>query len=579
MTIIATIKSSFTKRALPYEESQHVPSKRAARTTISILAALSVLEVLAFVGGSVFSTIAVYCWILLGLVSFGFLVQRYVGCLLHDAKQLSLWGLVPLLASVIACFAYIKGYGFLNTESLSELQHSLEQLQRSDLGYTQMFWVSYPSRSLLLSLLPSTWMGITPEAYRVGFSFPLMLGAVFFYSGLRLSHERHPLSAAISGLVAASIFAFPMLVEFTRTFEMATSSTSYGLWAIAALLLFVSRPSSVSALTCAWAIGLLGASFTSGLALVALLLFALTAWLIRTLIQRDYALAGMIASVLLYSSVVTIALYLQQPRMLRSQPITFAEMWGKFIDGLTIVTSFGKTAFFPFLLVIPLIMSAVFALALRAGLIPFVAVAWCFPVVWSAVNMQGKIAPLLPFCLYRALVIIPVISYVFALFLFWLTARCGRATIVWRLALPVCAVAIVVTSNETYRRHRALEPNRPAWGRESVVEEVTKLLPEYNLQPGTRGILVNRIDDPSIETFLPCAQYLMYGWRRVPIQEQIPPSDAQGPQPIIIVTTKDNQALSQEVPGLTKSIRSISVTRHERPPLELAVAIFLPESR
>ena len=572
-----TIKAGLSKSPLPYEESGESISVAGAKITISILSALGVLEVLAFACGAPFASIAAYCWILLGVISFGFLLWSYLWCLLSDVKSLSAWGMVPLLASLIACFANIKGYGFLNTESLSELQHSLEQLKRSDLGYTQMFWLSYPSRSLLLSLFPSAWMGTVPEAYRVGFSYPLMVGAIFLYAGLRLSHQRHPLSGAVSGLVASSVFAFPMLVEFTRTFEMAISSTSYGLWAVAALLLFVCRPTIISAVTCAWAIGLLAASFTSGLALVALLLFALVAWLVRTLMQRNYALAGMLASVIMYSSIVTIAFYLQQPRMLRSQPITFGEMWIKFVDGLAIVLSVGKSAFLPMLLVVPIALSAVCALTLRLGVLPLVGIAWCFPVVWSAVNMQGKIAPLLPFCLYRALVIIPVLLYVLALFLFWVTSRVGSNRIWWRLVLPIFVVGLVVTSKETYRRHRALEPNRPAWGRESVVEELSKILPEYNLWPGTSGILVNRVNDSSIETFLPCAQYLMYGWRRVPVQEQIPATDLVTPQPLVVVATHDSPDLNREISGLRKIIRPIAVTRHERPPLELLVAIFLPE--
>jgi hypothetical protein len=112
-----------------------------------------------------------------------------------------------------------------------------------------------------------------------------------------------------------------------------------------------------------------------------------------------------------------------------------------------------------------------------------------------------------------------------------------------------------------------------------VVEELSKILPEYNLQPGTTGTLVNRVDDPSIETFLPCAQYLMHGWRRVPMQEQIPAHENLSPHPVVVVTTKDSPELSREIPGLQKIIRPISVTRHEKPPLELSVAIFLPEGR
>lgn len=577
--MIEKLMSRLFTTPLPLESPSPLPSQSTIRKLVAVLALLSTLEVLAFTVGSLFSTVACHLWIVLGLTSFGFLTLSYLRVLISDIKRFSFWGLAPLLASITVCYVHIKGYGALNTESLSELQFSLEQLQRSDLGYTQMFWVSYPSRSLLISLIPSLWMGFTPEAYRVGFSFPLMFGALYFYTALRTISERHPLSAPISGFVASSIFAFPMLVEFARTFEMATSSTYYGLWAIAATLIFAYRPSLASALTCAWTLGLLAASFTSGLALVALILFCLGVWLVRSIPRRRYDRIAMLSAIIVYSSIVTVALYLQQPRMLQPQSITFAQMWGKFVEALVIMVSHGKVGFLPPLLIIPLLATVLWTTTLRFGLLPCVASLWCLPVIWSAVNMQGKIAPHLPFCLYRALVIIPVVLYVFALALFRLTERWGSTKIWWRIALPLAVAGLTVYSKETYQRQRALEPVRPAWARESVIEQLSIILPEYKLFPGTDGILVNRVKDPSIETFLPCAQYLMYGWRRIPIQDEIPTVDASKPKPTVLVSDAASPALDQKILGLRKAIHPITVTRLDKPPLNLSVAIFLPNDQ
>ena len=123
---------------------------------------------------------AAYIWIALGLFSFGYLCWTYGATVFEDLKSGSLCDLLPLALGIPLCFFNLDSFGMLNTESLSQLQHALEEVQKPDLGYTGVFWVSYPSRSLLLNLIPTFLTGLSPWAYRVGFSFPTLFGALFF---------------------------------------------------------------------------------------------------------------------------------------------------------------------------------------------------------------------------------------------------------------------------------------------------------------------------------------------------------------------------------------------------------------
>jgi hypothetical protein len=538
--------------------------------------ALAILEVLAFTLGGVFSIGAAYLWVALGCTSILFLITSYLRVVAADARRLSLWGLLPLIAGIPLCFWNISGYAYLNTESLSEVQHAFDQLKRADLGYTQMFWFSYPSRSLLLAIVPSLFVEPSPMAYRLGFGIPMLLGALFFYTGLRRYNSAHPLSAPIAAVTASLLFAFPMLCEFTRTFEMAISSTSFGLWAIASFLLFVAQPGLLSAIACAWCVALVPASFTSGFALVALLWVVLGAWAMRALLKNDRTTAMMVSGVLIYTIVVTIALYLQQPRLLRTKPVALEEMVSKFQEAIIIVLSMGKTAFMPQFLAIPMCLAAVWALSLRGGLLPALCIAWCLPVLWSAVNMQGKIAPQLPFCLYRALIIIPVLLFVLASFAWWLTARAGKLRHVLSALLLLGSGAAAYASTAVYRQHLVIGSIRPALGREAIVEEILKILPTTELRASTAGIVVNKLDDPTIDNFLGCAQYLLHGWQRINLNDQIPPFNAAEPRPLVIVTTNNNPILSQNLGPYQQTIHQVSIPRHEKSNLDITIAILIP---
>lgn len=576
MALLNKISTWIFSRPLPYESQGSCPAPDTARLIFRAGIGLAALEALAFALGGAFSISAAYLWIALGVTSVCFMLGSYLSTLLADARKLSFWGLLPLIAGAPLCFWNIRSYAYLNTEALSEVQSAFEQLARSDLGYTQMFWFSYPSRSLLLALVPSFFVDPSPLGYRLGFGIPMLLGSLFLYTGLRRFYAHHYFAAPLAAATASLLFAFPMLCEFTRTFEMVITSTSFGIWAIAATLLLATGPSLLSAIACAWCLGLLPASFTSGFALVALLWVILGAWILRARAKSDRPLASMLTGILLYGVVVGIALYSQQPRLLHAQQISFAEMFEKFQEGLRIVLSFGKPSFMPSFFTVPMCLVIVWALSFRGGLLPAFGIAWCLPVIWSAVTMQGKIAPQLPFCLYRALVIVPVVLFVFCAFAMWVTVRMKPARHLLSLLVLVGLGVAAFASRDTYRQHRVIGASRPALGREAIAEALVKILPAHGLRAGTPGLIVNRFDEPSVENFLPCVQYLLHGWQRVQLQEPLPLEALSANRPIVIVANDTNAVLSENIGAHQRTLHHISIPRHEKPNIDITVAVLLP---
>jgi hypothetical protein len=562
---------------LPYESGSETPKPKGLAIGCTLLAALTVLEILAFSIGTPFSTIGAYLWFAIGAFSFGYLCWSYLSALLSDLRHGAVWGFIPLIAAVPMCFFFIDSYAFLNTESLSELHDTYAQLQRPDRAYTAVFWSSYPSRSLILNLIPTAIFGISPWSYRAGFSYPILFGALFLFAGIRRYHWKQAGASAVACLVATAIFTYPMFCQISRTFEMAISSVSYGLWAIAAVFLFAAQPTIFSALVAAWTIGLLSASFTSGLALVALLWLLLGMWAIRAFWRRDLAIAGLVSAVLVNCVVVGTALYLVRPRTLRAKQIPFAEMLTNFYDALWYTISFSQPVFTAAALVIPTFLAILFALSLRGGLIPLILTAWCFPVIWSATNLHGKIGPQLPFALYRSLIIIPVVLYVMARMLLWGLPHLQSLPWLRRGVLVALTASLYFPIMTTYRSHHVFVAPRPLEGREVITHEILKVAERANISPYADAWIADRTDEKLVDHFLPCFQYFLLNWQRINRGQPLPTEAAQTKQPGIIVAMAEDSITTQEFPGYQKELVTISTTTHRGTQMNLSAIVLRPQ--
>lgn len=551
-------------------------STSSVRTGCLILAILAILEILSFTVGGLFAFGTACIWFVLGIVSVAFLCGHYLAATYVDFRRGALWGLLPLVAAIPLCFFQIDTFTLLNTESLSELHDTYLKFQQADLAYTSVFWNSYPSRSLLLNLVPTGLFGVSPWSYRVGFSYPIMLGALFLFTGIRRYHHKEPGASAIAGLVSAGIFTFPMFCQISRTFEMAISSVSFGMWAMAATFLFIAQPTVLSALTAAWTIGLLAASFTSGLATVALLLAVLALWACHLLLRKERPTALLTLSVLLNCIIVTAALFLIRSRPLRAKQIPFDQMLTNFIDALHYTASLSQPVFTPSVLVIPVILGVIFAVSLRGGLLPLILTGWCFPVIWSAANMHGKIGPQLPFALYRSLIIIPVMLYLVGCVLLWVLARCKRYPLATKPILVLLALSLYFPLKTTYRTQPILHPPSAPQGRELVAEKLTRTVKEIGFGPFTNGWIANRTDSRQVENFLPCLQYFFLNWTRIDQNKALPSKDSFPKGPGIIVTMQGDSLTSQLFEGYQTEVIEMPLVFHQHKQVSLSLIVLKP---
>jgi hypothetical protein len=540
---------------LPYEIDSDLPSRPSAKITASVLGALALCELATFLWKSVFAVVMSRVWVLHGVFSIVYLFWVFCGVVVQDVRRWLFWVLLPLALAVPLCFWNIRGFSALNTESLSELQHGLERLREPSWGYMDVFWGAYPSRVFLVNLVPTLLSRTTPEAYRLGFGLPVFAGVLFFYAGLKRYLGQRPFAAAVAALCTAATLSFPVVVWVTRTFEMAVSSFAIGLWACGALLVCAARPTMPSALTAAWTGGLLAATFPPGVALAGLLLVILGLWLLHALRRGERHIALLVSGVTFYLLVFEFAMSAIRGNAFRPRQDDLPQMMSAFVSALRMAFS---DAFTPRVLFFPLVLAVGFALSGRAGLVALMGVVWCLPVMWSTVNLHGKIAPQLPFVLYRAIVIVPVVAYVLAILGDRLAGDNGPARRWLTRGISLAfAGGLAWSTVAAYRHYRVFEPVRPPAADELVLSRLMQRLPEFGLSPGSQAVLVERTGLYEFQRIPALSWYFLYGWIR-PERQEVPLwiYDRGSRRPGVIFVRPANPLVHESPPGYTvKALR------------------------
>jgi len=236
--------------------------------------------------------------------------------------------------------------------------------------------------------------------------------------------------------------------------------------------------------------------------------------------------------------------------------------------------------FTPAILVLPLLAAIGFALSGRGGLLPLIGVVWCIPVIWACVNMHGKIAPQLPFVLYRAIVMVPVLAFVFAIMSLRLSSG-GGTTVRWLGRAISLAVAggLAWSALVAYRYYKVFEPVRPPEAAEVVIRRLLQRLPEVGLGPGSEAVILERTGDYKFQRIPALSWYFLSGWVR-PERPEAPPwiYDQRPRRPGIIFVRPDNPLVNESPPGYI--VRTLRFGGREDPLItpEIIGLVYLPRT-
>ncbi|MGD9764980.1 MAG: hypothetical protein AB7V27_14835 [Candidatus Binatia bacterium] len=557
------------------------PVRRAeARLAFQALVGLALLDVAALVFHGAVSVVASRLWALHGCVVLAWLGWAFARSAWEDVRRRELWLVLPIALGIPLCFFNVDGYGALNSESLSELQHVLERLRQPDWGYADIFWVDYPTRGLLPNILPTLFAGISPLAYRIGFTVPVFCGLLFFYAGLRAYLGSSRFAAALSALGTAMLLTYPVVCTVTRTFEMAVSAFAFGLWALGALLLCVARPSAVGALALAWTAGLVAAGFTTGLALVALLACAIALWLVASAARQQWHVATLAGGTLAYTAIVGFGMYMLRESVLRPKDLSWAQQAANFVSALQMVASLTPapdTNFTPAVLVLPTILAAVWALAGRGGLIPWLAIVWSLGVIWASVNLHGKVAPELPFVLYRVIVIVPVVVFCIVRLGAALLSMGERAHGLHRALLVGTAGAVTAGALAAYQRASVFVPLAAPLEAEVIVKQLVARLPDYGLTPFSDAVVVDKTKNYDLERIPALTWYFLPGWTRAESEHPFFAHDPEERRPGIAYVMPGDPLIAETPARYTVEARTLSIPVAADRTIEVVQLFYRPK--
>ena len=166
--------------------ANHITPKT-AKFLLAYLLFLSILELLAYRCGGMFSIIASRLWLataLLCLVLFAAATLQTLADDLRNRHWLLLAGFVSLLFLFCSKIGNLD-YSDISFEATLQAAAGLTSFEAKDLNYTGVAFLDYANRQYILNALPSLLFGRSILTLHLGFALPFLAGMILWYLELR----------------------------------------------------------------------------------------------------------------------------------------------------------------------------------------------------------------------------------------------------------------------------------------------------------------------------------------------------------------------------------------------------------
>lgn len=465
----------------------------------SVLAAA--LEFLAYRQHGIFAAAAGRIWVahsLFFLVSSAVLIGWTLGQDLRDRRFLPLLVFAGLTYLIFAGTGGVEDVN-LNGEAAQQLAAGLDLSASRDLGYTKGAFLAYPARQYVVAAVPSMLLGRGIWPLRLGYAIPVWAGMLVCYCGLRALFASWGADTRLAAVTVLSFFTFPYVFGFLQRYEQTALPLAFAMQAIGWGLLCLVRPTPFRFASLLWPCGMVATTYTPGVAFWGLcLVFFVGLAHSRWREHRPEALAWL--SCAIFQTAVGCASFLVRLD-LRLQPREGGLQKG-YVTGLKIFF-FGDPFFFlsPILL-LPVILYLLWALALRGGLAHFVLGAWCLATCAISIAAHGVASPSADVALQRALVIVPVLvtGMAWALQRLALQRRAALSTAaLWALTgvLAVYSVQSLVRARSRF----------PVTARETVIQDLVGQVEQLGLTPESPFVLGFATDADDLENIRDFTSY------------------------------------------------------------------------
>lgn len=211
---------------------------RRALCFLGYVAAVSVLELFAYLRKGIFSVMAFRLWLLSGAVCLVLFFLDAGKQVVSDIKYRKVFLPVGFLL-VLGIFVALVGnlsFSDISFEATQQAAEGLSSLQVPDGRYTQTGFLGYPNRQYILNALPAALFGRNILTLQLGFALPFLIGVTALFLELRAWLREKNWWEETALLPIASLLTLPYLAEYYRFYEQTLSPVAFGMLGVALLM-------------------------------------------------------------------------------------------------------------------------------------------------------------------------------------------------------------------------------------------------------------------------------------------------------------------------------------------------------
>lgn len=245
----------------------------------------SVLELLAYRHGGIFSISAAWLWVLSGIICLGMFCFSFISHLKNDLKEQRYFLLAAYLF-LLGLFCFFIGnlsFSDISYEAALQTAAGLSSFSEPDLNYTGVAFLDYANRQYVINALPSLLFGRSITALHLGYALPFLIGMTAWFFELRHWLKAAGLREEFALLPLYALPTFPFITEYFMNFEQTLTPVSFTLMGLALLLRLYRKQDIPSVLGLSFIGGMCCNSYTPVLAFFGYLVFFVAFFCIKTL--------------------------------------------------------------------------------------------------------------------------------------------------------------------------------------------------------------------------------------------------------------------------------------------------------
>lgn len=236
--------------------------------------AISVLELLAYAKGGVYSVIASRLWFVTALVLLLFFFLGVVKQIYADIRGKRYLYFVGFLCIIgfLMYFVGNVGYADINADATQQVSEGLAAFSLPDWNYAGTAFLGYPNRQYLLNAIPALLFGRSIWSLHMGFAGLFLIGLTMLYMEFREQLKSYGVNEGLALVPCVAILAFRFVAEYYMNFEQAITPVALTMIAIALFLKLYRSMDVVTVFALTWVGCFFCGSYTPGLASMGLLL-------------------------------------------------------------------------------------------------------------------------------------------------------------------------------------------------------------------------------------------------------------------------------------------------------------------